>query len=260
MCLMLFAYRAHPDYRLILAANRDEFYARLTAPLDFWPDHPRVLAGRDIEQKGTWLGVTRGGRIAAITNYRDPRSMKTNAPSRGHLVADFLFGKASAKHYLEGIRQGAERYNGFNLIIGDNSGLYYFSNHASDFSEIEPGIHGLSNHQLDTPWPKVELGKKRLQAIVKNGTAPITEALFDLLQDQTVAADDLLPQTGVDLEWERVLSPMFISSPGYGTRSSSVILIDQTSRIRFSERTWMPGQTPPRETTTRRFDLVPEAE
>jgi uncharacterized protein with NRDE domain len=167
MCLILFAYQRHPRYRLILAANRDEFYARPTAPLGFWADHPQVLAGRDLEQKGTWLGVTRGGRLAAITNYRDPQAIKPNAPSRGHLVSDFLKGSIPPLDYLQDISASAARYSGFNLLVGDPSGLFYFSNHGAVMCRLAPGLYGLSNGLLDIPWPKVDQGKQALAALVR---------------------------------------------------------------------------------------------
>lgn len=245
MCLILFAYRSHPKYRLILAANRDEFYARPTAQLDFWDDYPDVLAGRDLEQMGTWMGVTNRGRFAAITNFRNPQSMKPQSPSRGKLVSDFLTGKMSPKTYLEQLAVTANCYNGFNLLVGDTDQLYYYSNHGNDICCLGPGIYGLSNHLLDTPWPKVAHGKKQLTRLVQGYDDPPDETLFSLLQDQTEATDEKLPDTGVDIAWERILSPIFITSPDYGTRSSSVLKIDLKGKMRFSECTWIPNRKPP---------------
>jgi uncharacterized protein with NRDE domain len=161
MCLILFAYQIHPRYRLVLGANRDEFYARPTAPLDFWQDHPQVLAGRDLEQHGTWMGVTRNGRWAAVTNYRDLRIMKTDAHSRGHLVADFLLSHVPPHAYMRQIATKADQYNGFNLIVGDSAELVYFSNRERKIRLLGPGLYGLSNHLLDTAWPKVARGKEK---------------------------------------------------------------------------------------------------
>lgn len=257
MCLILFAYQHHPRYRLILAANRDEFYARPTAPLGFWTDHPQVLAGRDLEQQGTWLGVTRGGRLAAITNYRDPQAIKPSAPSRGHLVSDFLKGSMPPADYLQFISASAERYSGFNLLVGDPSEMFYFSNHGSGMRRLESGLYGLSNGLLDAPWPKVAQGKQVMATLAGKGGEPSTEKLFDLLQTQTLAPDEALPRTGVDLEWERALSPIFITSPAYGTRCSSVLLIDTASAVHFSERTWLPAQATPRCEDTRHFQMDP---
>lgn len=255
MCLILFAYQIHPRYRLVLGANRDEFYARPTAPLDFWPDHPQVLAGRDLEQNGTWMGITRSGRLAAVTNYRDPHIMKTGAPSRGHLVSDFLSGRMPPDAYMRQIAGRADQYNGFNLIVGDSGDLVYFSNREKEIHVLEPGIYGLSNHLLDTAWQKVSLGKQKLGMHVTHAAEIVPETILALLQDQTRAADDDLPRTGVDLAWEKALSPIFITSPAYGTRSSSVLMIDVEGRIRFVERTWVPAQASPREQFTRHFEL-----
>ncbi|RJQ76837.1 MAG: NRDE family protein [Desulfobacteraceae bacterium] len=255
MCLILFAYQVHPRYRLVLGANRDEFYARPTAPLEFWRDHPEVLAGRDLQQKGTWMGITRGGRLAALTNFRDPRALKTSALSRGQLVADFLSGHAPPMDYMQAIAATADRYNGFNLIVGDANDLLYFSSHGKVIRALGPGIYGLSNHLLDTPWPKIETGKQRLRGCINSAQKITPEAILELLQDQTLASDDRLPATGVDLAWERVLSPIFITSPDYGTRSSSVLMIASDGHIRFSERTWEPARTAPREQFTRYFEL-----
>ncbi len=255
MCLIAFAYHVHPDYRLVLAANRDEFYKRPTAPLDFWQDHPTLLAGRDLQQQGTWMGITPKGRIAAITNYRDPQNIKSEAPSRGHLISDFLLSAAAPDRYLESIQRTAERYNGFNLIVGDTTGLFYFSNHAEAVQKIEPGIHGLSNHLLDTPWPKVERCKRRLENILQTRNSISTDRIWELLTDQTPAPDNRLPITGVDPAWERALSPIFIASPGYGTRCSSIITINRQGLIHFSEITWQNDKPTPCEALRRSFDL-----
>lgn len=255
MCLILFAYNAHPRYRLILGANRDEFYARPTAPLDFWPDHPHVLAGRDLEQNGTWMGITRQGRLSAITNFRNPRAVKSGTPSRGSLVAGFLMGQAPPADYIQQIAAEADRYNGFNLIVGDSNRLIYFSNQEHTIHELGAGIYGLSNHLLDTPWPKVLHGKQQLADHLDTDRDISSEAILEILQDQMPAPDDRLPETGLDRAWERMLSPMFITSPAYGTRCSSVLIIDAAGHIRFTERTWTPAQPVPREQFTRQVEL-----
>ncbi|KJS32075.1 MAG: hypothetical protein VR64_08125 [Desulfatitalea sp. BRH_c12] len=256
MCLILFAYQRHPNYRLVLAANRDEFYARPTAPLDFWQDHPDVLAGRDLEQGGTWMGVTRSGRLAAITNFREPSGVKSSAPSRGHLVADYLCGDETPQVYLQRIASIADQYNGFNLIVGDQGALCYFSTRSREVVPLRPGLYGLSNHLMDTPWPKVTRGKQKLGAYLQKTATIAAEPLFDLLQNQEIADDDLLPETGIGLDWERVLSPIFISSPGYGTRSSSVLLIDHADGLQLTERTWNPAPGMPRDLFTRHFQIA----
>ncbi|MCX7058799.1 MAG: NRDE family protein [Proteobacteria bacterium] len=175
MCLILIACGAHPDFPLVVAANRDEYYRRPTAQAAYWTDHQHILAGRDLECMGTWLGVTRSGRFAALTNFRDPRERKTDAPSRGHLVSDFLASDLDPRSYLDAIRLGAARYNGFNLLAGDADGVFCYSNRESTVQALSPGVHGLSNHLLDTPWPKVVRGKRRLQQALAH--VPETEAL-----------------------------------------------------------------------------------
>ena len=241
MCLIAFAYRCHPRYRLIVAANRDEFYRRPTAPAAFWPECPQVLAGRDLEQGGTWFGVTRGGRFAALTNYRDPAAQKADARSRGELVREYLCGGREPTAYLEQVRAAGGEYNGFNLLAGDGDGLWYCSNRGAALEEVSPGIHGLSNHLLDTPWPKVAKAKAGMAACLAGPDDALPAALFVLLADAVPAPDVSLPDTGVGLAWERTLSPVFIASPDYGTRSSTVLLAGYDGRIRFFERTWPAG-------------------
>jgi uncharacterized protein with NRDE domain len=238
MCLILLAYDAHPLYRLILAANRDEFFSRPAAPAFFWEDAPQLLAGRDLKEGGTWLGLTRSGRIAAITNYRDPRSERKDAPSRGGLVSGFLRGAMPVEDYLAFLRREGVAYNGFNLIFGDMKRLCWFSNRGGDPQFLQPGIHGISNYLLDTPWPKVSHGKEAVERLVVAGKNIEPDALFAILADRTIAPDSLLPETGVGIELERLLSPLFISAPTYGTRSSTVILIDREGEVTFIERSF----------------------
>ena len=235
MCLILFAWKVHPLYPLILAANRDEFYDRPSQPADFWKHYPQVLAGVDLQEKGTWLGVTKDGRFAAVTNYRDPSSWRHDAPSRGQLVSRFLTGSEDPDRYLQNISRKADRYNGFNLLAGDSRDLFVYSN-RDRIRKLDPGIYGLSNHLLDSPWPKVKRGKKLLSAALDRTGRALEDALFDLLANRVVAPDADLPQTGVTLEWERMLSPMFIKSPGYGTRASTVLMAARNGRIRFVEK------------------------
>ena len=242
MCLILIAYRARPDYELLVAANRDEFHDRPTAPLAFWDDAPEVLAGRDLKEGGTWLGITRAGRFAALTNYRDPRSVRPDAPSRGHLVSDYLRGGEPARGYLDRLMPRADAYNGFNLLLGDETGLYYYSNRAGGFQALAPGVYGLSNHLLDTPWPKLERGRRALRRVLDHGSDPTPDALLHLLMDRTPAPDAELPDTGVPLEWERWLSPIFITAPNYGTRSSTVLMADSAGRTCLVEMTWANGK------------------
>jgi len=240
MCLILFAWRAHEAFPFILAANRDEFYERPTAPADFWEEAPDLLAGRDLKAGGTWFGVTRQGKVAAITNYRDPASLKAGAPSRGEVVSGFLRGREGPAAYLDRLVPAAGRYNGFSLLLGDASGLFVYSNRGESLT-VEPGIHGMSNHLIDSPWPKVVRGKAALARLLGEAGVPSPEALLDLLADRTRPPDGELPDTGVGLEWERILSPLFIESPSYGTRSSTVLLVRRTGQATFIERLFQGG-------------------
>lgn len=244
MCLILFAHHHHPDYALVLAANRDEFFERPTQRAHFWtPDHTDLLAGRDLRSGGTWLGVTRTGRFAAITNYREPRHHRPDAPSRGHLVADFLKATTDPVAYLQDVAERAEAYNGFNLIVGTPEEVVYFSNRGEAVRQLSRGVYGLSNHLLDTPWPKIQAGKAALETTLQQEeTAPprLAYTLLRQLHDPTPAADADLPDTGIGLDWERVLSPLHIVSPTYGTRSASVLLLGYDGRITFAERAYGP--------------------
>ena len=256
MCLIIFAYRSHPDYQLILAANRDEFYDRPTLAAVFWEDAPELLAGRDLKAGGTWMGITKKGRFAAITNYRDSGMTIEDAPSRGALVKNFLIGKSNPYDYLERLQNKGQDYNGFNLILGDVNSLFYYSNRDGNIHNIEPGVHGLSNHLLNTPWPKVAQGTSRLHTLIsqKEGFSP--EDIFMILGNRSIPSDEDLPDTGVGLEWERVLSPMFITSDIYGTRCASMILWKYTGEITFLERTFDRNAGGNPKMTTRRHELM----
>ena len=239
MCLILFAHRTHPDYPLVIAANRDEYYVRPSAKAAFWQDHPHILAGRDLEGMGTWLGVTRKGRFAALTNFRDPSERKSDAPTRGELVSGFLKSDMEARSYLNELAPLASQYNGFNLLAGDTDKVYFFSSREGVVRQVPPGVHGLSNHLLDTPWPKVVLGKQRLQAALDD--EPNAEALLEMLHDREPAKPGELPDTGIGADMERVLSPALIVSPQYGTRASTVVLFGSDGAISFNERTVLRG-------------------
>jgi uncharacterized protein with NRDE domain len=244
MCLILVARDAHPDYALVVAANRDEFYERPTAPAARWEDAPDVLGGRDLQAGGTWLGIDRAGRFAAVTNYRQGRREAPAPRSRGLLVSDFLTTPVATRAYLERVRRDGDLYNGFNLIAGDAGELLYFSNRGGPPRALPPGIYGLSNHLLDTPWPKVTATKGALEVLLARDASELIPGLFDLLADQRQAEDHRLPSTGVSLEWERLLSAAFIVSDGYGTRSSTVVLVGRDGRILFEERTFSAGGRP----------------
>ena len=240
MCLILFGYKVSKAYPLILAANRDEFFQRQTAPMHYWENNPDILAGKDLEQGGTWLGVhKKSGRFAALTNYRDPFSIKQNAPSRGEIIIDFLETNVSISRWADTYLKQANAFNGFILISGDKNDVFWFSNIKKTIENILPGIHGLSNRFLDTPWPKIQTGKSELENIINKGVT--AASLFTLLKNNTVPKDELLPETGVGLEWERILSPLFIQSDTYGTRSSTVILTDHKGKTDIIERTYTPN-------------------
>lgn len=242
MCLILLAWKAHPRFPLVVAANRDEFFARPTAAAGFWKESPAVLAGRDLQAGGTWMGYTRDGRFAALTNFRDPAQMRKDAESRGGLVAGFLAGGEFPADYIARIAPGAARYNGFNLLVADRDDLAWYSNVGGERRMLAPGIYGVSNHLLDTPWPKLQAAKSALARALD--ALPEDDALFDLLRDDGIHPDEALPRTGVSLEWERVLSSAFVKAPGYGTRSSTVLLADGNGRVVFDEQTWLPGGAP----------------
>ncbi|MDQ1004530.1 uncharacterized protein with NRDE domain [Neobacillus niacini] len=235
MCLILFAYKVHPKYKLIVAANRDEFYQRPTAPAYFWEDDPDILAGRDLEKMGTWMGVTKMGRFSALTNYRNPKEDSNGKRSRGELVLDALQYQGDIKDYMENLVINKDKYPGYNLLAGDGNMLYYYSNVGQELLEVPPGIYGVSNHLLNTEWPKVQMGKEGLTEIITTKQTDLVEPLLTLLQKADQAPDEKLPKTGVSLELERMLSPMFIKSEGYGTRSSTVMLMSE-QEINYVER------------------------
>ncbi len=237
MCLIALAWRAHPACRLIVAANRDEYFGRPSAPAGFWDDHRSVLAGRDLEAGGPWLGITLEGKFAALTNYRNPADRKTGVPSRGALVSDFLTGKARPSEYVKEVEREAAKYNGFSLLVGDADSLWFVSNRGGGAMRVAPGVHALSNHLLDTPWPKVEKAKARL-------TAQLTKAFdagaaFELLSDIERAPSPDLPSPGVSPELEERLSAIrILAAGGYGTRCSTVLCLGAEGRVEFHERSY----------------------
>jgi len=236
MCLLVLAWKTHPRYRLVLAGNRDEFHDRATSPLGWWQDDPRILGGRDLKAGGTWLGVARSGRFGIITNYRDLQAPIEGAPSRGSLIPRFLTGATSPKEFLDDLRGAALRYSGFNLLVGGTRALYYYSNRgARDPVALAPGIYGLSNHLLDTPWPKLARTRDRFQQLLAQPELQ-PEDLFTMLADREQAPIDNLPSTGLPADWERVVSSPFILNERYGTRSSSVLLVDRNGTTTLHER------------------------
>jgi uncharacterized protein with NRDE domain len=241
MCLILFAHRAHPAFPLVLAANRDEFFARPTLPAAPWTESSDVVGGRDLDKGGSWLAVSAAGRLAAVTNFRDGARRKTGTQSRGLLVKDFVLDGQPPLPFLESIHAAREAYDGFNLLLAVQGSLYHYANVSGVISEVTPGVHGLSNDLLDTPWPKVERGKSQLERLLAEPRDALVDGLFRILQDTHVPADEALPSTGVSLEWERLLASAFISTSAYGTRASTVLLVDNAGAVTFIERNFAPG-------------------
>lgn len=241
MCLILFAIATHPNYPLLLAANRDEYYARPTRSLQPWPEAPQLYAGKDLEAGGTWFGITRSGRFAAVTNVREGTPRTSRQRSRGELTRDFLLGSSTAAEFAEFAHRHGEDYAGFNLLLGDSAEIYYCSNRGAEPQRLMPGIYGLSNGSLDTPWPKVESGKAALQQLMQR--APTPAQLLELLSDRHQPRDDELPPDAhiggsVDLSLERIYASRFIASPHYGTRASTALLIDRRGEIDLWERNY----------------------
>lgn len=241
VCLLLLAHGADPGRPLLVAANRDEFHARPTAPAAFWEDAPDVLAGRDLSAGGTWLGVTRSGRFAALTNFRDPAGHDPRARSRGTLVAGFLRGKDGPEEYLRAVSAEEGRYNGFNLLAGSPGDLWLFESRTGRLRRLGSGVFALSNALLDTPWPKVERARRAFRLLLDDRPGEVAaEDLLSVVADRTVPPDEELPSTGVGIEWERVLAPAFIVTPEYGTRTSTAVLFDSGGGIELVERSFGP--------------------
>lgn len=238
MCLIHFQLHDHPHYKLIVAANRDEFYGRPTAGAHFWKDSPSVLAGRDLQQMGTWLGITKQGRFAALTNFRQFPEAGKKFISRGMIVRKYLEGKADPKSYFAELHEHYDWYDGFNIIAGGPDTLWYYSNREKKIKEITDGVHSLSNHLLDTPWPKTVRGKQELAAYTEANEIVRPDHLFEILLHAEEAPDEQLPDNGIDRELEKKLSASFIKMPDYGTRAATVLLIDKENHVTFAERTY----------------------
>lgn len=239
MCLILVAWHAVPGVPLLVAANRDEFFARPTRAAHWWDDHPDLFAGRDLEGGGTWLGVTRSGRFAALTNYRDPERHRPGAPTRGALVTRALNARGSAFQAVEAVARESSVYAPFNLFVSDGRALCIHESVSGRTTALAPGIHALSNGALDTVWPKTERARAAFTRLICEAPHD-TDALLALLRDDTRAPDAELPRTGVPLEWERLLSAIFIRAPqhGYGTRASTCLRIEDDGQVHFSEWNW----------------------
>lgn len=248
MCLIAFAWRSHPGLSLVLASNRDEAFDRATAPVDWWDDAPDVLAGRDLEASGTWMGVTRHGRFAALTNYRAPNEKNPEAPSRGALVANYLTGTTTPADYLGELAPRARPYNGFSLLTGDvrSQELWLYSNRSGQAPQpLPPGVYGLSNALLDTPWPKLLATRDFLRLALDENSPDLDSHLFNALANPEVAPEYALPATGVDSDLEKRLSAAFIlpavrvaGGAPYGTRSSTVLTVAEEGKVRYRERSF----------------------
>ena len=236
MCLIVVGWRVHPEYPLVVAANRDEFYARPSADAARWPDAPQVIGGLDLEAGGTWLGIAETGRFAAVTNVREP-NMAKGACSRGALTRGFLLSDLSAGDYASQI--DGKRYSGFNLLLADGESLFYCSNRDGKPRALPAGVYGLSNHLLDSPWPKLVQARQRFTEALQD--LPDEAAFFELLADQSIVADDNLPQTGVPLEWERLLSAVFVKSENYGTRASTLVWQCLDGTVKLHEQRFGPN-------------------
>lgn len=243
MCLIVFSFQDHSDKPLIFAGNRDEFHGRPTEPAHFWDEDSSILAGRDLKAGGTWLGLTRTGRFATVTNFREPGEHRPDARSRGELVTGYLQGGTDGLAYLERVHERAEAYNGFNLILGDARQLYYLSNRDGAPRTLAPGVYGLSNGWLDTPWPKVRRAKALFEVATREGNVT-PETLLDLLRDEWRPSDDEVPRTGLDLTVERKAASIFIADPTYGTRASTVVMLSRNGRASFVERSFGPDGKP----------------
>ena len=240
MCLYILYYHSHPDYPVILAGNRDEFYERTALPVHHWIDESGITGGKDMKEGGSWLAANKKGKFAFVTNYRDPESLKETAVSRGSLVSNFLARGQSEEEYLKSISAHDEHYNGYNLIFGGIDNLYYYSNVLKTGKKLGKGIYMLSNHLLDTPWPKAVRAKEMCDKIVLEHGKLDIDALFTVFHDSKRASDDKLPETGVGYNLEKMLSSIFIESNVYGTLATTILTIDNHRKLSLHERTYHP--------------------
>ncbi|MGN7477135.1 NRDE family protein [Solibacillus silvestris] len=241
MCLIAFSYNVHPQYPLVIIANRDEFYDRPTAAAHFWEDEPSILAGRDLRQHGSWLGVSKSGRFAAITNFRDPPLPVTGLLSRGEIVQQFLISNESAEQFIASLREKKALYGGFNVLLYDGQEMQHYNNIFDEHNNIESGTYSVSNATINTSWPKTDLAKNMLEETSKNGKLEARD-LISLLANEEIAQDEVLPDTGVGIHLERALSAQFVKLPNYGTRCSTAIAYHKNGQIDFLERTYEDGK------------------
>jgi len=255
MCLLVLAWRVHPRYELVVAANRDEFHERPTEPMAKWAAPDDIIAGRDLRAGGTWLGIDRQRRFGIVTNFRELQRPAPGSPSRGNLIPDYLRSCAPLAQSIRQLEPLADQYSGFNLLLADRESLWYVSNRAPEFAQaLRPGIHGLSNELLDTPWPKLQRVRRRFDPLVKQPDNISTDALFAILADPTQAGvGEALPETGLSREWEQLLSSPFVSNKDYGTRCSTVLLVEPSGAFLVTERRFGPQGIPLSDT---RFDVA----
>jgi len=253
MCLLVLAWQVHPRYRLVVAANRDEFHERAAAPLAKWPAPYDILAGRDLRAQGTWLGVDRQRRFGVVTNFRELQRPRPNAPSRGSLIPQYLSAPGKPAEFLAAVETQASAYSGFNLLLADRDSLSYASNRAERFVRpLPPAVYGLSNEFLDTPWPKLRRVRRRFEAWLSDSGTPSAGGLFAILGDRATASpQEELPETGLSPEWERVLSAPFVLHPEYGTRCSTVLLLETSGALYLAERRFDSRGSPQGETQFR---------
>ncbi len=240
MCLVVFSVNNHPIYKFVAIANRDEFYERPTQKAHWW-NNAKILAGRDLKANGTWMGVTKNEKFAALTNFRSPSEIDVNKKTRGEIVSDYLTSDLTIETFLTKLKQKND-YNGYNLILFDSERAAYFSNKQNSIHFLEKGTYAVSNALLDTPWQKLAIAKKKINDIIENATVFDTEKAFEIMKNKDITVDTELPETGVGLEIERMLSPIFVQSKQYGTRSTTLFLLTHDGHASYEERTYYPTQ------------------
>lgn len=236
MCILFVAVNQHKDYPLIIAANRDEFFNRGTSESHIWDSEHGIIAGKDLQAGGTWMGINKEGYIASLTNIRDPQKISADAITRGELVSHYL--QQPVDRYFKTLSSGKENYNGYNLLFGKWDNLSVYNNHLDKLQHLTDGYYGLSNASLNSPWPKINKGVGKLEEYCQDGHDINPDILFTLLLDKNLAADKELPQTGIPIDWERRLSSIFIVGDEYGTRSSTVLKVDKQQNVTWFERTY----------------------
>ncbi|NBC04541.1 MAG: hypothetical protein GVY20_12660 [Bacteroidetes bacterium] len=254
MCLIVFSYKEYQNYPFILATNRDEFYDRPTQAAHVWQTSPKILAGKDLKAGGTWLGISENGRFAALTNHRKMDDIKEDTISRGTIVKDFLLHKGNPREYLAELQRAGDKFNGFNLLAGTFDNLFYMSNKKEGVFKVQPGNHALSNAFLNTPWPKTEESSTAFKKVLDEGE-PLEDKLFEILLNDQRYSSDKLPDTGLSKDMEKAVSSVFIETDKYGTRSSTVIIVDNKMRVRFAERTYIPGSKETDQIVRKSFQL-----